>query len=109
MQQSPHGVCLSLMQAKANETKYTGLSSEDVRSGGFGAKSSVGFGSGSSRGTLSAGGSSTKYRAGGGLGGSGFGSDSRGSLYDDYDEPGRTTDTDKVPSHSAAITGLRHC
>ena len=82
------------MQAKANEAKYTGVSSDDLRSGGFGAKSSTGFGSGS-LGTLSAG-SSTKYRAGDGLGGSGFGSDSRSTLYDEYDEPSRSTDVDKV-------------
>ncbi|CAL8467709.1 g7247 [Coccomyxa elongata] len=80
-------------KAKANEAKYTGVSSDDLRSGGFGAKSSTGFGSGS-LGTLSAG-SSTKYRAGGGLGGSGFGSDSRGTLYDDYDETSRNIDIDK--------------
>lgn len=99
MNRVQHALNAAHVQAKANETKYTGVSSEDVRRGGFGVKSATGFGSSSSsRGTLSAGGSSSsaKYRSGGGLGGSSFGSDSRGTLYDDYSEPIRTVDDDKV-------------
>jgi len=74
------------MQAKANASKYTGVSSED-RSGGFGAKSS-GFGSS----TASSFGLSGKY-SGGGLGSSGLGStgglgsSSKSSSYHDFDEP----------------------
>lgn len=74
------------LQAKSNESKYTGVSSDDLR--GFGSKSS-GLGSASSW-TPTAG-TSSKYKSTG-LGATGFGSSSRGSLYDDYDEPVRTSE-----------------
>lgn len=74
------------MQAKSNASKYTGVSSEDVRSGGFGAKTSS-YNSTSS----STFGMTRKYSGGlggsSGLGSTGFGSGSRGSGYTDYDEP----------------------
>ena len=87
---------LCASQAKANETKYTGVSSEDVRSGGFALKSSSGAGSGFG----SAGGPS-RYSSGVGLGGArssgagGLASSSGRSLYGDYDEPSSVA-ADKV-------------
>ena len=83
-------------QAKANETKYTGVSSKDVRSGGFGHKSGGLSSSSASFGSSMSGG---KYRSGGGLGSSGLGSGSSragASLYDDYDEPYAGRGADKV-------------
>ena len=75
------GICA---QAKANATKYTGVSSDDLKSGGFGANTS---GFGSSMGSTF--GLSRKYSGGLGSSGlgstSGFGSSSRS--YHDYDEP----------------------
>ena len=74
------------MQAKANASKYTGVSSDDLKNGGFGAKAS-GFGS-SAAATF---GLPRKYS--GSLGSSGlgstggFGSGSRNASYHDYDEP----------------------
>ena len=71
-----------------NESKYTGVSSDDLR--GFGSKSS-GLGSASSWNSTA--GTSSKYKSTStGLGNTGFGSSSKGSLYDDYDEPVRMSD-----------------
>ena len=74
------------MQAKSNASKYTGVSSDDLKSGGFGAKSS-GFGSSAANSF----GMSRKYSGGlssSGLGSNGgFGSGSRSAAYHDYDEP----------------------
>jgi hypothetical protein len=74
-----------MVQAKANESKYTGVSSDDMR--GFGSKS-AGFGSGSSASWNSAASSTSKYRS------AGLGASTRSSLYDDYDEP--VTSLEKV-------------
>lgn len=71
-----------LLQAKTNASKYTGVSSEDLKSGGFGLKSS-GFGSTT---TSSSFGLPRKY-SGGGLGSTGFGSGTLSSSFHDYDEP----------------------
>ena len=99
-------------QAKANETKYTGVSSDDVRSGGFGLKSSALSSSGTSFGSSMSGG---RYRSGGGgLGSSGLGSSSGragASLYDDYDEPIAARGSDKVRAlqgcmHAAVTLGM---
>ena len=78
-----HDTCV---QAKSNASKYTGVSSDDLKNGGFGAKSS-GFGS-SATSTF---GLSRKYSGGlssSGMGSTGgFGSSSRSAVYHDYDEP----------------------
>ena len=81
----------SFLQAKQNESKYTGVSSDDARMGGFG--SSTGFGSdtASSRGTSALGGSAL-----GGLGGSS--SRMGGFSSSDYRRSGRY-DSDSDPGH----------
>lgn len=65
----------ALLQAKANETKYTGVSSDDARTGGFRNKPAS--------------------SAGGGFSSSGFGSGGLGSSrYDDYEsDPHIKSDT----------------
>ena len=76
------------MQAKQNESKYTGVSSEDARMGGFGS-SMGGFGSdtassrgGSALGGLGGGGSSSRY------GGFSSADAKRSSRYDTDSDPG---------------------
>ena len=79
------------------------MSSDDLRGGGFGLRSSSGAGSG-----FGAPGGSSRYSSGGGLGGvrsssaGGFASSSGRSLYDDYDEPTAVT-ADKVLSHAPVL------
>ena len=78
-------------QAKANEAKFTGVSSEDMRGGGFGLQGSS-LSSSAAFGASVTGGSRYRGAVSGGLG-SGIGSGSSSSRYDDYDEPvGRSLD-----------------
>jgi hypothetical protein len=93
-------------QAKSNESKFTGVSSEDMRSGGFGLQGNS-LSSNAAFGSSVTGGSRYRGATSGGLG-SGLGSSSSASRYDDYDEPvGRGLD--KVPNLAAAPAEGRAC